>query len=43
MNDEIEARLRALGTTSADVEERFVRGSGAGGQKIKFNCPDSPR
>jgi protein subunit release factor B len=34
MNDEIETRLRALGTSSADVEEQFIRGSGAGGQKI---------
>lgn len=34
MNDQIESLLRALGTTTADVEERFVRGSGAGGQKI---------
>lgn len=34
MNDAIESRLAALGTTMADVDERFVRGSGAGGQKI---------
>lgn len=34
MNDEFEARLNALGTTRAEVEERFIRGSGAGGQKI---------
>lgn len=34
MNDAIEARLTALGTSLADVEERFVRGTGAGGQKI---------
>jgi protein subunit release factor B len=27
-------RLAALGVTAADVEERFVRGSGPGGQKI---------
>ena len=27
-------RLNALGVRSADVEERFVRGSGPGGQKI---------
>src|SRR4051812_16067246 len=35
MNREIEARLAALGTQSADVEERFVLGSGRGGQKIQ--------
>ena len=34
MNDYIESRLAALGTRSADVEEKFVRGSGPGGQKI---------
>jgi len=34
MNDQIEARLGAIGARSADVEERFVRGSGPGGQKI---------
>jgi protein subunit release factor B len=34
MNASIEKRLAALGTSSADVEERFVRGSGPGGQKI---------
>jgi peptide chain release factor len=34
MNEDIEARLAALGTRSADVDERFVRGSGPGGQKI---------
>ncbi len=28
------ARLAALGIPPADVEERFVRGSGPGGQKI---------
>lgn len=28
------ARLAALGTGAADVDERFVRGSGPGGQKI---------
>src|SRR3954469_1751323 len=27
-------KLKALGVNPADVEERFVRGSGAGGQKI---------
>lgn len=31
---QIAVRLEALGTNSADVEERFVRGSGPGGQKI---------
>jgi hypothetical protein len=34
MNAEIETRLAALGTGIADIEERFVRGSGKGGQKI---------
>lgn len=34
MNDQIETRLNALGTSSAEVDERFVRGSGPGGQKI---------
>jgi peptide chain release factor len=34
MNVQIESRLRALGTGSSEVEERFVRGSGPGGQKI---------
>jgi len=31
---QIAARLAALGTGPADVEERFVRGAGPGGQKI---------
>jgi len=31
---QIERRLAALGLRGADVEERFVRGSGPGGQKI---------
>lgn len=31
---QIQARLDALGVLAADVEERFVRGSGPGGQKI---------
>lgn len=31
---QIDARLAALGTSVADVEERFVRGAGPGGQKI---------
>lgn len=34
MNDQIESKLAALGTRSADVDERFIRGSGKGGQKI---------
>ncbi len=34
MNDQIESRLAALGTSSAEVDERFIRGSGKGGQKI---------
>jgi protein subunit release factor B len=34
MNHDIETRLAALGVRSADVEERFIRGSGRGGQKI---------
>jgi protein subunit release factor B len=34
MNQEIEIRLTALGVRIADVEERFIRGSGPGGQKI---------
>ncbi len=31
---QIDERLAALGISVADVEERFVRGSGPGGQKI---------
>ena len=31
---QIDARLTALGVRSADVDERFVRGTGPGGQKI---------
>ncbi|TSJ78763.1 peptide chain release factor family protein [Rariglobus hedericola] len=31
---QIQDRLDALGVLAADVEERFVRGSGPGGQKI---------
>ena len=34
VNEEIEARLNALGTSRSDVEERFIRGTGPGGQKI---------
>ncbi|MDP3073678.1 MAG: peptide chain release factor-like protein [Opitutaceae bacterium] len=31
---QIETRLAAVGVRAADVEERFVRGAGPGGQKI---------
>lgn len=31
---QIDERLALLGTNATDVEERFVRGSGPGGQKI---------
>ena len=31
---QIDERLAAVGTRAADVEERFVRGAGPGGQKI---------
>ncbi len=34
MNEDIVNRLKALGTGVEDVDERFVRGSGPGGQKI---------
>ena len=34
MNSEFEIKLAALGLRSGDVEERFVRGTGPGGQKI---------
>lgn len=34
MNREIDGRLKAIGADRAEVEERFVRGSGPGGQKI---------
>jgi protein subunit release factor B len=30
----IQARLRNLGVSESDIEERFIRGSGPGGQKI---------
>jgi peptide chain release factor len=30
----IQSRLRDLGVSESDIEERFVRGSGPGGQKI---------
>jgi protein subunit release factor B len=36
---QITERLNRLGVSPADVEERFVRGSGPGGQKIKTSCP----
>jgi len=35
MNQEFESKLAALGTSAADVDERFVLGSGRGGQKIQ--------
>ena len=35
MNKEFESRLAALGMRSADVEERFILGSGRGGQKLQ--------
>ena len=35
MNKTIEARLAALGVRIADVEERFILGSGHGGQKLQ--------
>ncbi len=35
MNREFEERLAAIGVRIADVEERFVLGSGKGGQKIQ--------
>jgi protein subunit release factor B len=31
---QIDGRLAALGVRAADVEERFIRGAGPGGQKI---------
>lgn len=34
MNAAIEMKLNALGASSTEVEEKFIRGSGAGGQKI---------
>jgi len=30
----IQSRLRDLGVSESDIEERFIRGSGPGGQKI---------
>lgn len=35
MNQDFEIRLVALGTRAADVDERFVLGSGRGGQKLQ--------
>ena len=35
MNKEFETRLAALGMRRADVEERFILGSGRGGQKLQ--------
>lgn len=34
MNAEIETKLNSLGASSTEVEEKFIRGSGPGGQKI---------
>lgn len=31
---DLEARMRKLGIDEADLEERFIKGSGSGGQKI---------
>ena len=35
MNKAIEARLAALGVKNSDVDERFILGSGHGGQKLQ--------
>ena len=35
MNQDFETRLMALGTKAAEVDERFVIGSGRGGQKLQ--------
>lgn len=35
MNQDFESRLMALGTKAADIDERFVIGSGRGGQKLQ--------
>ena len=35
MNQDFEHRLAALGTSTAEVDERFVLGSGKGGQKLQ--------
>ncbi len=34
LSEEVRRRLRGLAVNPADVEERFVRGTGPGGQKI---------
>ncbi|WP_255558625.1 peptide chain release factor family protein [Horticoccus luteus] len=34
LDDAVAAQLQAAGVRAADVEERFVRGAGPGGQKI---------
>jgi protein subunit release factor B len=34
MATDLDGRLSALGTSRADIDERFVRGGGPGGQKI---------
>jgi peptide chain release factor len=34
MNESIETKLKVLGSSCAEVEERFIRGTGPGGQKI---------
>lgn len=34
MNEQIADRLASLGVSVGDVDERFIRGSGPGGQKI---------
>ncbi len=38
--EELAGRMRALGLREADLEEKFVRGSGKGGQKVNKtnNC-----
>jgi peptide chain release factor len=33
-NEPVRSRLAALGVAASDVDERFIRGSGPGGQKI---------
>jgi protein subunit release factor B len=38
-SESIHSRLRALGVQESDVEERFIRGSGPGGQKINKTSP----
>jgi peptide chain release factor len=34
LNDELARRMRRLGVQEEDLDERFIRGAGAGGQKI---------